>query len=162
LSAFRPRLLSPTADRSLEILNERVELVLFDLGHVPFAARRAVVARGRIVDAEEVMEDGPDVALTMTRLALADIQDDHASPLAAYLSRLHREGQPEAPAEVYPAYDRLERPGQPVRGELRSTWITLELAIYALVAGALADQGVDELAHRRRRDHVVIRHAVNR
>jgi hypothetical protein len=79
-----------------------------------FAARRAVVARGRIVDAEEVMEDGPDVALTMTRLALADIQDDHASPLAG-------ERQPEAPAEVYPTYDRLERPGQPVRGELRST-----------------------------------------
>jgi hypothetical protein len=83
----------------------------------PFAARRSVVARGRIVDTEEVMQGGPDVTLTMTRLALADMQDDHASPLAAYLRRLHRERQPEAPVEVYPAHDRLERPGQPVRAE---------------------------------------------
>ena len=46
---------------------------------------------GRVIHAEEVVKDGPDVVLTMTRLALSDVQDHNSSRLPARRRRLHRE-----------------------------------------------------------------------
>ena len=102
------------------------------------------------------MKDGPDVVLTMTRLALSDVQDHSSSRLPARRRRLHRERQPEASVEVDAAHNWLERTRQPVRPELGSAWIVFELVIQALIAGSLAGQSVDEPAHRRRRDYFVL------
>jgi hypothetical protein len=98
------------------------------------AARRSVVVRGWILDTEEVMQDGPDVVLTVMPLALADVQDHDTSRLHTRLRGRHRERQPEAESEVDTAHGWLERSGQPVRPELRSAWIAPELVIHALAA----------------------------
>ncbi len=64
---------------------------------------------GRVIHAEEVIKDGPDVALTMTRLALSDVQDHNSSRLPARRRMWHRERQPEASVEVDTAHNWLER-----------------------------------------------------
>jgi hypothetical protein len=122
-------------------------------------SRGSVVVDRRVLDAEEVVQDRPDVAMTVVGLAQPDVQDDHASWLSDGLRRLHRERQPVAAVEVDATHDWLERPGEPVRSDLGSARIATELCVYPLVAGSLAGQAIDELAHRSRRDHLVVRHA---
>ena len=113
----------------------------------------------RIPDAEEVVQDRPDVALTMGRLAWPDVKDDDASRPPGRHGRLHRERQPVAAVQVNAAHDRLERPGQTVRPELWSARIPAELLVDALVSGSLSGQGIDELAHGAWRDDLVVGHA---
>jgi hypothetical protein len=64
--------------------------------------------------------------------------------------------------EMDAAHDWLERPGEAVRPKLRGARIATELVIHASVAGALAGQRIDELAHAARRDYLVVGHASER
>jgi hypothetical protein len=130
-------------------------------GTLPLLQGGSVVVGRRVLDAEEVVQDRPDVALTVAGLARPDVQDDHASRLSGCLRRSHRERQPVAAAEVDATDDWLERPGEPVRPELGSARVATELCVYPLVAGSLASHAIDEFAHGARRDHLEVQHTAS-
>ncbi len=75
------------------------------------------MASRRVLDAEEVVQDRPDVALTVVRLAQADVQDHNPSRLTGRLWGLHREREPVSAVKVDAAHDWSEWPGKPVRPE---------------------------------------------
>jgi hypothetical protein len=122
---------------------------------------RSVVAHRRTTDAEQVVQDRPDVALSAVGFALPDVQDNDASRLPGCLRWLHRERKPVAAVEVDATDDRLERSGEPVSPELGSARIATELRVHPLVAGSLAGQAIDELADGAPRDDFVVPHATN-
>lgn len=115
----------------------------------------------RVLHAEEVVQDRPDVALTVARLAQADVQDHDPSWLTRRLWALHREREPVSAVKVDAAHDWFEWPGKPVGPELWSTRIPTKLVVYPPVAGSFAGQGVDELADGARRDDLVVGHAAS-
>ncbi len=92
----------------------------------------------RALDAEELVQDCPDVVLSVVRFALPDVQDDDANRLPGLIGGLHRERKPVAAVEVDAADDWLERPGQSVGTEFKSARIATELVVHALVAGSLS------------------------
>jgi hypothetical protein len=119
-----------------------------------------VVSR-RILHAEEVVQHRPDVALTVARLAQADVQDHNPSRLTRRLWGLHREREPVPAVKVDATHDWFEWPGKPVRPELWSTRIPTKLVVYPPVAGSPAGQGVDKLAYGAQRDDLVLGHAAS-
>jgi hypothetical protein len=118
------------------------------------------MVRGRVLNIEEIVDDLPYVAGALARVALADVEDHHATPISLILSGLHRERQAIVPFQMRAAYLRLEWTGQPVGEGTWSLWrgahesgVLLELLVSVAVAGALAGERVDQWPHLTADDH---------
>lgn len=75
------------------------------------AWRLHVIAR-RVFHAEQFVEHIPDVVVpSMTRLLLADVENDNPLSFVVVVGRLHRKRESVAALQVDPADDRLKRPG---------------------------------------------------
>jgi hypothetical protein len=155
----RPARSAAPAREELDLPQEAIELLFGDLWKVALAARRLVMARRRVLHAEEVVENRPRVRGAVARLTLPDEQDHDSPPSAWALRRLHRERQPPAVVEMQPADDRLQRPGEPVCADVGGAWITLELRVDLTVTGALTGELVYKWANRTRDDDFEARHA---
>ncbi len=87
--------------------DEGSKLIVIDLRNAALAARWFVVARWRILDAKEVVQDVPDVSRLIVWLPTADVQD-HCEEAAADGRRfrlLSRECEPISVPEVKAADD---------------------------------------------------------
>jgi len=63
----------PSPRHSLQLVEESVEASLADLREAIITAGWSQMVRRRILDPEQVVEHGPDVALSVPRLALTDV-----------------------------------------------------------------------------------------
>jgi hypothetical protein len=93
-------------------LQEGAEHLRIHSRKTALAAGRLVMAGGRVLNREEIVEDIPDVGLrAMPRLPLADVEHGDLCPsIVARRQRwLSREGQPIAPLEVKATDDRCQR-----------------------------------------------------
>ena len=76
------------------------------------------MVRGGILDPEQIVDHGPDVALRMARLALTNVKDHDAGGAPRFVGRLNGEREPKAALEVNSADDRSERARESVCTEL--------------------------------------------
>ena len=102
---------APSPHHPLQLVEEPVELILSDVGQAVVTAGRLLMARRRVVNPEQVVHGGPNVAFAVPRLALADVKDHDAGWPLSLVGRLHGEGEAEAPLQADTADDRLERAG---------------------------------------------------
>ena len=76
------------------------------------------MVRRRILDPEQVLEHGPDVALGVARLALTDIEDHDTGRALGVVGRLNGESEPKIALEMDSTNDRSERARESVCTEL--------------------------------------------
>jgi hypothetical protein len=112
-----------------------------------------MVRRG-ILDPEQVVDHGPDVALRMARLALTSVKDHDAGGAPRFVGRLNGEREPKPALEMDSADDRSERARQSVRTELLRARVPTELVVNGPISSLLSDKLVYKLAHRARGDHL--------
>ena len=79
------------------------------------------MVRRRILNPEQVVEHGPDVALGVPRLALTDVEDHDASGALGVVGRLNGESDAEIALQMDSTNDRSERAREPVSPLLRAT-----------------------------------------
>jgi hypothetical protein len=102
------------------------------------------VARRRILDAEEGVQQRPHIARLMPWFALADIEDDDAPSFLGALRRPHRERKAVVAVQVQPTDRGLKGTGESVGPEVLRARVAFKLAIGLTVARALALQRFDE------------------
>jgi hypothetical protein len=96
------------------------------------------VLPGWVLDTEEVVQDGPHVAVSVSRLALTDVENDYASRPAVGLWWLDREREPVVAFEVHAADHWLKRTRKPVSANVCGAGIPSELLMYDAIARPLA------------------------
>ena len=99
----------PSTRHSLQLVEESGEFRLAYLWEAVIAAGWSQMVRRRILDPEQVVEHGPDVAGSVPRLALTDIKDHDAGGALRFVGRLNGEGEPKTALEMDSADDRSER-----------------------------------------------------
>jgi hypothetical protein len=64
--------LAAAACEEMHLAKEGVQGIVREVGDIDLAARRLVMSFGRVLNAEEVVQDRPRVGCSVTRLASAD------------------------------------------------------------------------------------------
>jgi hypothetical protein len=152
----------PSPRHSLQLVEEGVEVSLADLGEAVLAAGWSQMVRRRVLDPEQVVEQCPDVALRVPRLALADVKDHNAGGALGFVGRLNGEGEPKAALEMESANDRSERTGESVCTELLRARVPTELVMSGSIPSPLSHELVYELAHRARGYNLELGHLQRR
>jgi hypothetical protein len=137
---------SSPALQSAQRAKEPFEVGVGDLGERAHAAPRLVVTCGRVLDAEQIMKEIPDVIVgAMARLPLPDVEndDDRAVVIVGHKWRLCREGKAVTALEVDAAHDGLQWPAESVGAQGCVTRIGAEVSAYLAVAEPLARKLVD-------------------
>ena len=116
------------------------------------------MVRRRVLDTEQVVEHGPDVALRVPRLALADVKDHNAGGAVGFVGRLNGEGEPKAALEMESANDRSERAGESVCTELLRARVPTELVMNGPIPSPFSHELVYKLAHRARGNNLELGH----
>lgn len=151
----------PSARHSLQLVEESVEFRLVDLGEAMIAAGWSQMVRGRILDPEQVVEHGPDVALGVPRLALTDVEDHDMGPALGVVGRLYGESEPKIAFEMDSTNDGSERARESVCAELLRARVPTELVISGSIPSPFSHELVYELAHRAWSDHFELGHVWN-
>ena len=116
------------------------------------------MVRRRILDPEQVVEHGPDVALGVPRLALTDVEDHDAGGALGVVGRLNGESEPKIALEMDSTNDRSERAREPVCTELLRARVPTKLLINGSIPSPFSHELVYQLAHRARSDHLELGH----
>jgi hypothetical protein len=124
---------------------EHGQIVVVDLWPAAIAARRLVMTRRRVLDAEEVVEDVPDIARgPMAGLTSTDVEQNDSLALAGRQHRLRRECESIAAVKVHAADDRLQRTGEAVGSQRRVARIQRQLREAPLEPCPSASKPVDQ------------------
>lgn len=128
-------------------LDESVQLGAVDTRFAAVAARRLAMVGRRILNFEQVVQHLPDVAVSLARLPLPYVEDDHRRPPFWVVRWLHRERNSKAAPQVQAADDRRERSAQPVGAQARVARIGSKAAPGFCVTRTLAGEGIDLALH---------------
>lgn len=94
--------------------------------------------RWRVLYAEEIVDDGPHIAVLVAGLPATDIKNhDPHRPVFGF-RRLDRKREAKATFEVDAAHGWLERSREPIRAKFYCAGIPGELIVNDAVAGSLA------------------------
>jgi hypothetical protein len=148
----------PSTRHSLQLVEESVEFSLADLRGAIIAAGWSQMVRRRILDAEQVMEHGPHIALGVPRLALTDVKDHDAGGALWFVGRLNGEGETKIALEMDSADDRSERARESVCTKLLRARVPTELVMNGSIPSPFTHELVYKLAHRARGDHLELGH----
>jgi len=136
-------------------------LRLADLWEAIIAAGWSQMVRRRILDPEQVVEHGPDVALGVPRLALTDVEDHDTGRALGVVGQLNGEGEPKIALEVDSTNDRSERARESVCTELLRARVSTKLLINGSIPSPFSHELVYARAHRARSDHLELGHVWN-
>lgn len=119
------------------------------------------MVRRRILDPEQAVEHGPDVALGVPRLALTDVEDHDTGRALGVVGRLNGESDPKTTLQMDCTNDRSERAREPVCAELLRARVPTKLLINGSIPSPFSHELVYERTHRARSHHLELGHVWN-